>query len=183
MLTPILLPAVSALAGSIALGLTGWLGVETVREHRERRIAVPNALSDLVKWSALVAPGVVLNKNGSFQTTFRYRGPDLDSSTESELVSTSARLNNIVRRLGSGWAVYFDAVRRETTAYPNSRFPDPLSALIDEERRERRESDAEPEVQRCTQRDPEPVMAGNAFGVAGAAHQNGARKMRPNAFR
>jgi len=83
----------------------------------------------------LIISGVVLNKNGSFQTTFRYRGPDLDSSTESELVSTCARLNNIVRRLGSGWALYFDAVRRETTAYPRSRFPDSISSLIDEERR------------------------------------------------
>jgi type IV secretion system protein VirB4 len=134
-LTSLLLPAFSGLTGSLALGIAGWLGVETVREHRERRIAVPNTLADLIKWSALVAPGIVLNKNGSFQTTFRYRGPDLDSSTESELVSTSARLNNIVRRLGSGWAVYFDAVRRETTVYAQSRFPDPVSALIDEERR------------------------------------------------
>ncbi|MBS0536983.1 MAG: hypothetical protein JSR72_23230, partial [Proteobacteria bacterium] len=133
-LTSVLLPAFSGLTGSLALGLAGWLGVETVREHRERRIAVPSTLADLIKWSALVVPGVVLNKNGSFQTTFRYRGPDLDSSTESELVSTSARLNNIVRRLGSGWAVYFDAVRRETTVYPRSLFPDPVSALIDEER-------------------------------------------------
>lgn len=141
-LTSLLLPAFSGLTGSLALGLAGWLGVETIREHRERRIAVPNTLADLVKWSALVAPGVVLNKNGSFQTTFRYRGPDLDSSTESELVGTSARLNNIVRRLGSGWAVYFDAVRREATSYPCSAFPDPVSALIDEERRAGFESGA-----------------------------------------
>ena len=139
-MTSLLLPAFSGLTGSLAFGVAGWLGVETIREHRERRIAVPSTLADLIKWSALVAPGVVLNKNGSFQTTFRYRGPDLDSSTESELVSTSARLNNIVRRLGSGWAIYFDAVRREMTAYPRSRFPDAVSTLIDEERRANFES-------------------------------------------
>ena len=134
-MTSLLLPAFSGLTGALALGIAGWLGVETIREHRERRIPVLNTLADLIKWSAIVAPGVVLNKNGSFQTTLRYRGPDLDSSTESELVSTSARLNNIVRRLGSGWAIYFDAVRRETTAYPRSSFPEAVSALIDEERR------------------------------------------------
>lgn len=134
-LTSLLIPAFSGLTGTLALGLAGWLGVETVREHRERRIATPAVLSDLVKWCALVAPGIVLNKNGSFQTTFCYRGPDLDSSTESELVATCARLNNIIRRLGSGWAVYVDAVRSQATAYPHSTFPDALSALIDEERR------------------------------------------------
>lgn len=134
-LTSYLLPAFSGLTGSLAFGAAGWLGFETFRSNRARRTDVPNTLADLVKWAAVVAPGVVLNKNGSFQTTFRYRGPDLDSSTESELVSTCARLNNIVRRLGSGWAIYFDAVRRETTAYPRSRFPDPISTLIDTERR------------------------------------------------
>jgi type IV secretion system protein TrbE len=134
-LTSLILPVFSGLTGSLAVGLAGWLGFDAVRANLDRRIGMPNTLADLIKWSALVAPGVVLNKNGSFQTTFRYRGPDLDSSTESELVSTSARLNNITRRLGSGWAVYFDAVRRETSAYPRSTFPDPISALIDEERR------------------------------------------------
>lgn len=42
----------------------------------------------------LVAPGIVLNKDGSFQRTARFRGPDLDSATQGELAATSARLNN-----------------------------------------------------------------------------------------
>jgi type IV secretion system protein TrbE len=134
-LSSILLPAFAGLTGCSALGCAAWLGVDLARQTLGQRADVPNTLADLVKWAALVAPGVVLCKNGSFQTTFRYRGPDLDSSTESELVSTCARLNNIYRRLGSGWAIYTDAVRRETTAYPRSRFPDPISNLIDEERR------------------------------------------------
>jgi type IV secretion system protein TrbE len=50
-------------------------------------------------------------------------------------IASNARLNNITRRLGGGWAIYTDAVRRETTAYPRSRFPDPISALLDGERR------------------------------------------------
>ena len=57
----------------------------------------PTCLSDYLPWACLVAPGIVLNKDGSFQRTFRYRGPDLDSATESELVSISARLNNILK--------------------------------------------------------------------------------------
>ena len=34
----------------------------------------------------------------------RFRGPDLDSSTPNELVATCARVNNALRRFGSGWA-------------------------------------------------------------------------------
>ena len=52
-------------------------------EHRRR----PAALADHLPWAALVAPGVVLNKDGSFMAGFRFRGPDLESSTEDELMA------------------------------------------------------------------------------------------------
>ena len=100
-------------------------------EYRKR----PTLLADWLPWAGLVAPGVVLNKDGSFQRTARFRGPDLDSATHGELVATSARLNNALRRLGSGWALFVEAERREAADYPESVFPEPLSWLIDEERR------------------------------------------------
>jgi type IV secretion system protein VirB4 len=87
--------------------------------------------------AALIAPGVVLNKDGSFQRTARFRGPDLDSATPSELVGTTARLNNALRRLGSGWAIFVEAQRNAANRYPDSRFPNPVSALVDAERRGR----------------------------------------------
>lgn len=102
-----------------------------LREFRHN----PDRLSDLLPWAALVAPGIVLNKDGSFQTTIRYRGPDLDSATESELIAIAARTNNALRRLGSSWAIYCEAQRLQTKEYPNSSFSDPISSLIDEERR------------------------------------------------
>ena len=100
-------------------------------EYRRR----PAQLADWLPWAGLVAPGVVLNKDGSFQRTARFRGPDLDSSTQGELVATSARLNNALRRLGSGWALFVEAERRRADNYPVSLFPEPLSWLVDEERR------------------------------------------------
>jgi type IV secretion/conjugal transfer VirB4 family ATPase len=93
-------------------------------------------LADFLPWAALVAPGVVLNKDGSFQRTARFRGPDLDSATPAELVGTTARLNNALRRLGSGWAIFVEAQRHPATDYPESLFPDSASALLDIERRE-----------------------------------------------
>ena len=92
-------------------------------------------LADFLPWAALVAPGVVLNKDGSFQRTARFRGPDLESATPSELVGASARLNNALRRLGSGWAVFTEAQRGPAGDYPASRFPDPVSELVEIERR------------------------------------------------
>ncbi|TIM24493.1 MAG: conjugal transfer protein TrbE, partial [Mesorhizobium sp.] len=92
-------------------------------------------LADHLPWAALVAPGIVLNKDGSFQRTLRFRGPDLESATEAELVGICARANNALRRLGSGWALFFEAERIEALGYPNSHFPDAASWLVDEERR------------------------------------------------
>jgi len=95
----------------------------------------PQSLADFLPWAALVAEGVVLNKDGSFQRTARIRGPDLDSATPAELVGTTARLNNALRRLGSGWAVFIEASRNAAQSYPQSKFPDPVSALVDVERK------------------------------------------------
>lgn len=93
-------------------------------------------LADFLPWAALVAPGIVLNKDGSFQRTARWRGPDLDSATPAELVGTTARLNNALRRLGSGWAIFIEAQRNPATDYPEGLFPDSASAFLDIERRE-----------------------------------------------
>lgn len=91
-------------------------------------------LADYLPWAALVAPGTILNKDGSFQRSIRFRGPDLESATDAELVGCCARLNNVLRRLGSGWALFFEAERFATPAYPHSRFPDSASWLVDAER-------------------------------------------------
>jgi len=96
--------------------------------------AKPNRLADYLPWAALVAPGVVLNKDGSFQRSFRFRGPDLESATDAELVGASARLNNVLRRFGSGWALFFEAERFAAPDYPDSLFPDAASWLVDAER-------------------------------------------------
>lgn len=100
-------------------------------EYRSRA----DRLADHLPWAALVAPGIVLNKDGSFQRTFRFRGPDLESATEAELVSACARANNVLKRFGTGWALFFEAERREASAYPDSAFPDPASWVVDQERR------------------------------------------------
>ncbi|MEL6295055.1 MAG: conjugal transfer protein TrbE [Pseudomonadota bacterium] len=94
----------------------------------------PSLLADFLPWAALIAPGVILNKDGSLQRTARFRGPDLDSATQAELVATSARLNSALRRLGSGWAVFIEAQRIPAQDYTTSEFPDPVSALVDAER-------------------------------------------------
>ncbi|MBG6200178.1 type IV secretion system protein VirB4 [Labrenzia sp. EL_13] len=100
-------------------------------EYRTRN----SRLADYLPWVALVEKGVVLNKDGSFQRTARFRGPDLDSAVPAELVAVTGRLNNAFRRLGSGWAIFVEAQRHTANHYPDSSFPDAASALVDAERK------------------------------------------------
>ncbi|WP_439500423.1 conjugal transfer protein TrbE [Aminobacter ciceronei] len=92
-------------------------------------------LADFLPWAALVGPGIVLNKDGSFQRTAAFRGPDLDSAVAAELVAVAGRINNAFRRLGSGWSIFVEAQRHEAATYPASQFPDPASGLVDAERK------------------------------------------------
>jgi type IV secretion/conjugal transfer VirB4 family ATPase len=105
--------------------------VRFLEEYRRR----PAQLADHLPWAALVAPGVVLNKDGSFTTAFHFRGPDLESSTEDELMVVRARLNNALRRLGSGWCLHVEARRHRAAPYPQSEFDLAAPWLLDAERR------------------------------------------------
>lgn len=102
-----------------------------LREYRPKAAR----LFDHLPWVALIGPGLILNKDGGFQKTLAFRGPDLGSSTDTGLVATRAQLNNALRRLGSRWCLHIEALRAGAQDYPASRFPDPVSALIDDERR------------------------------------------------
>ena len=108
-----------------------------IAEYRRRE----KRLSDYLPWAALVDPRVVLNKDGSLLAAFRFRGPDLDSCSDHELIATRARMNNALRRLGSRWCLHVEAHRRPSQHYPASVFPDPVTAAIDNERRRGFEAD------------------------------------------
>src|SRR5271169_385655 len=102
-----------------------------LREYRRST----TQLADFLPWAALVDEGIILNKDGSFQRTARFRGPDLDSAVPAELVAIAGRLNNALRRLESGWAIFVEAQRHSAGPYPPDTFPDAASSLVDAERR------------------------------------------------
>jgi type IV secretion system protein TrbE len=98
------------------------------------------ALADLLNWSHLVDSGIVLCKDGSLLAGWFYRAPDIASSTDGERNWLSGRVNAALTRLGAGWATWVDAVRLPAASYPDaslSHFPDPISRLVDAERRAR----------------------------------------------
>ena len=100
------------------------------REYRRH----PRRLSDHLPWAALIGHGIVLNKDGSFQKTVRFRGPDVDSATPEELMALRARTNNPLRQLGSDWDLHLDAIRRSAAITKPSTFQTPVAQRIEQER-------------------------------------------------
>ena len=87
---------------------------------------------DLLNYAAQVAPGVVLLKDGGFLAGWQYQGDDRESATAHELAVLSAQVNTVLARLGTGWMLHVEAVRREATDYPPAgAFPDRTTRTID----------------------------------------------------
>ena len=93
-------------------------------------------LSDWLPWGFLIEDGLMLNKDGAYVAALEFRGPDLASSTPSILMALRAQINHALKGLGSSWCIHVEAQRRPSPHYPGlGAFPDPISRLIDEERR------------------------------------------------
>ncbi len=99
-------------------------------------------LSHYLPWAAIVAPGVVLQKDCLFQKTVAFRGYDLDASSSAEIISSIAKLNHALRQLESGWAIFCEVQRYKIDRYPRAEWHWLAAEIIDEERRVAFESDS-----------------------------------------
>lgn len=96
-------------------------------------------LPDLLPYAALIAPDVVLTKDGTFIAAWDIQGADTESSTDEELATVSSRVNAATRRLGGEWMLHVDTIRQPTSQYfpaHKCHFPDPVSQMLDEVRRQ-----------------------------------------------
>lgn len=100
----------------------------------ERKPARQEALADHLQWGALVAPGIILNKNRTLLRTLAFRGPDLAASSDEEMMVVTAKVNNALKRLGTGWTYFIEAQRFQQDVYPQSRWPVAVAWLVDRER-------------------------------------------------
>lgn len=129
---------ISALGSAMLAILYGRIRSVNAEALLKKHRKTGPSLADLLIYSAEVADGVIVGKNGSFMAAWAYKGDDNASSTDEYRERTSLRINQAISHLGSGWMIHVDAVRRNAPGYANARlsqFPDPVSAAIDEERR------------------------------------------------
>lgn len=95
-------------------------------------------LPDLLNYAACIGPGLYVNKDGSLMAPYKYQAADVFSATELERNVTAKRMNAVFSKFGNGWAIHIDAVRLPVREYPKDSecfFPDPVTRMIDDERR------------------------------------------------
>ena len=90
--------------------------------------------SDLLLYQTLITESVIEMKNGALMAGFWYKGPDLESATKEEVEALSAYISRALMRLGRGWMLHVEMVRKSTGEYPGGAFSEPTNYLIDLER-------------------------------------------------
>ncbi|SKA06217.1 type IV secretion system protein VirB4 [Cetobacterium ceti] len=93
-------------------------------------------LSDEINWLVLKNNGIVLNKNGSYQKTFKYRGFDLISYTEDQIKNLVERSNNLMKRIEENWTIHTEVRRKKAREYIDSNFEFLAGQIIEKERKE-----------------------------------------------
>ena len=92
-------------------------------------------LQYLLPWAyADETTGIVHGKDHSMLAVYRFRGPDMDSSTPAELLQYNAALNNVMKKLPTGYVLYFEAQRRNDTSYNKSEMNCLLAQKMEDDR-------------------------------------------------
>jgi type IV secretion system protein VirB4 len=100
----------------------------------------PDLLSDKVPWRAVVAPGVVLQKDRwqTLQRTYAARGPDVMGLAREVQGSLILQANNVLKKLGGKWMLHSEAQRVRVTDLPPLAADCPLvGRLLDADHRAR----------------------------------------------
>ena len=69
-------------------------------------------ISDLVTWLVMTNRNVVINNNRTIQKTYTFTGKDSYNMTEDEQERYIKSINNALKRLKSGYMLFFEAQKQ-----------------------------------------------------------------------
>ncbi|MDR1362647.1 MAG: ATP-binding protein [Spirochaetaceae bacterium] len=78
--------------------------------------------------------GVVVHHDGTYQRTFAFSPPDIESTSPVFIEQLGDKFNDAIKRLGGGWGVQYEATRFEARDYKGGAFTRLAPYLIDAER-------------------------------------------------
>lgn len=74
-------------------------------------------LSDIITWLALTNNNVVINNNNTLQKTYQFIGADCLTMNEDDFQLYFEKLNNTLKRLNTGFMLWFEARKEYDTSY------------------------------------------------------------------
>ena len=90
------------------------------------------SFSELIPWMALIAPNIVLNKDGSLIACFEYTGVDVEGVEQYVVDRASSLTEHALRTFDERYTVWWTLDRRRTFIYPESQFDNPISNMVDQ---------------------------------------------------
>lgn len=124
------------LAGAAVGAGTTW----AARRYLTHRAKQVEGVADRLLWALFIAPGVILQKDGTFLSGFRFRGRDLESAPEAAVHQAAANIRKAIGQAGAGFSFEVNVHRTELRQYPGpgtADFPSRALREVDEERRRR----------------------------------------------
>ncbi|WP_405350866.1 helicase HerA domain-containing protein [Fusobacterium animalis] len=94
-----------------------------------------DSVSNYLPWGFLLGNGIIYNKNGSYLKCFKFRGKDLKSLEQVDLVFDRAKLNNAFgRSTGNNgtWQLNVESRRKRSTPYIKSQFKEKILQKMDD---------------------------------------------------
>lgn len=90
-----------------------------------------------LKWGRFIVPeaGVVRQKDESITRSFEFRGRDLDSTDDEELLQAVEHLNSMLGAFGKRWTLHFEYRNFHARQWPDRNITNPAARLVDDERR------------------------------------------------
>lgn len=94
-------------------------------------------ISDHITWMFFTNKGVIVNNNGTIQKTYTFTGKDQANMDEEEREQYIYQMNNVLKRLKSGYQLYFEAQKSSDTEYMELSTENELTNELDLIRKER----------------------------------------------
>ncbi|MCQ2372924.1 MAG: hypothetical protein MJ050_02465, partial [Phascolarctobacterium sp.] len=92
-------------------------------------------LQHLLPWRSInTKTGVVYGKKNDFFIIFEFRGSDLESATEAELVQYNEAINNVIKNLPTGYVLYLESQRHFASSYDKSKMPEGILQMFEDQR-------------------------------------------------
>lgn len=110
--------------------------IESLSAIHSRLTGDRRAMAELLAWLFPFNDRVIVNKDSGLMAAYEYTGPDTDSVTDAAMLKVVTDLSHALRGLTRRpFNIWWIVHRRRTSTYDTLPMPDPVSQMIDDQRK------------------------------------------------